>query len=338
MKATRREFVTLAGTVTAVVGMGEAAAAAANAPWHQRLRRVKVDAVLVNVTGMIAFYPTEVPFHKRSRFLGNRDFFGECCRAAKKRGMRVIGRMSPDLQWDDALHAHPEWFMRDREGRAVPAFSRAPGLWQTCTFSPYFSEQTPAIMREVNARYDIDGLYTNGWPNFHVPRCYCDICRRIGEPDSLEYHKRYMDRAVELWRLYDRIAKEKSPDNLFFGNLGGGVRSGLDLKRLGAAAEWFNADNQGRTGASPAWGGRRRDGSSCSGMPVTTNTSPTSDRSQIWRSCSGSGHKPSISRRPKAIPESVSRGFITPCWRAASRSISCTKTTFLRKLLANTRA
>jgi hypothetical protein len=41
-----------------------------------------------------------------------------------------------------------------------------------------------------------------------------------------------MDRAIEIRTLYDRIAKEKSPDNLFFGNLGGGIRSGLNLMPL----------------------------------------------------------------------------------------------------------
>ena len=46
-------------------------------------------------------------------FLGDRDFFGECCGAAKKRGLHVIARMSPDLNWEDAVEAHPEWFQRD---------------------------------------------------------------------------------------------------------------------------------------------------------------------------------------------------------------------------------
>src|SRR5512143_386654 len=183
----RREFL-------AVAGVAPALPPAAGLPWHQRVRRVgqvnfserdvaeaaieawadywasaKVDAVQVNVTGMIAFYPTQVPYHKRSRFLGERDFFGECCRAAKKRGMRVIGRLSPDLQWEDALTAHPEWFVRDRQGRPVPPFSRAPGLFETCTFSTYYTEQIPAIMREVNARYEVDGLFANGWPDWGMP-------------------------------------------------------------------------------------------------------------------------------------------------------------------------
>ena len=259
--------------------------------WAEYWSSVKVDAVQVNVTGMIAFYPTEVPFHKRSRYLGNRDFFGECCRAAKAKGIRVIGRFSPDLQWEDALAAHPEWFVRDRAGKPVPPFSNTPGLFQTCMFSTYYTEQTPSIMREVNARYDVDALYANGWPNWNMPVCFCDVCRKFPAPATREYHKVFMARAIEIWKQYDRIAKEKSPDNLFFGNLGGGVRSGLDLLELGKHCEWFNADNQGRTGASPAWGASQQGRVAycvMKGRTVTNVTGAWSTGSPMWRNAAKS--------------------------------------------------
>lgn len=290
--------------------------------WHQRVRRVgqvnfsekdvaeadveawagywaecRVDAVQINVTGMIAFYPTDVPFHKRSRWLGGRDFFGECARAAKKRGIRVIGRLSPDLQWEDALEAHPEWFVRDREGRPVPPFSRTPGLYQTCMFSSYFSEQTPAILREVNARYNVDAFYANGWPNWNLPECYCEACRRLPPRGTPEFRDVFMDRVIELWTLYDRIAKEKNPDNLFFGNLGGGFRTGVDLHRLAPHCEWFNADNQGRTGASPVWGAAQQGRVAqavMKGRTVTNVTGAWSTGSPLWRNAAKSAAEAEI--------------------------------------------
>ena len=90
--------------------------------------------MLVSVTGILAFYQTKVPFHRKGKYLGDRDFFGDCCAAAKKRGMRVIARMSPDLNWEDAVQAHPEWFMRDAQGNpsAIPKNRR---LFRTCMFS-----------------------------------------------------------------------------------------------------------------------------------------------------------------------------------------------------------
>jgi hypothetical protein len=61
---------------------------------------------MVSVTGIMAFYQTKVPFHRKGKFLGDRDFFGECCAAAKKRG-RDWERMSEaerEAFIDDVLH------------------------------------------------------------------------------------------------------------------------------------------------------------------------------------------------------------------------------------------
>src|SRR5271157_217692 len=120
----RRDFLRSAALAGSALTLGSAEAADAapgftqGVPWHQTVRRVgqlnmtehdvvdmnveewanywaaaKVDAVLVSVTGILAFYPSKVPFHKPGKFLGNRDFFGECCAAAKKRG--IAGREIP---------------------------------------------------------------------------------------------------------------------------------------------------------------------------------------------------------------------------------------------------
>ena len=248
-------------------------------PWHQRLRRVgqlnfnerdpielnvqtwadtwaelKVDAVLVSVTGIVAFYPTAVAFHRRARFLDGRDLFGECCAAAKQRGIRVIARFSPDLQWGDALDAHPEWYRRDAAGHPVEHVP-VPGLFNTCPFTAYHTEQMPAIMREINARYDVDGLFTNAWPYLaDLPECHCAACRNAPSLGTPEFHERHLRRTLELWRLYTAIAREKRPDNVFSGNLGWGLRAQTNLKELAGVCLWFNCDNQGREGeATPAW-------------------------------------------------------------------------------------
>ena len=117
--------------------------------WSDYWASLKVDTVLVSVTGIIAYYQTKVPFHRKGKYLGDRDFFGECCAAAKKRGMRVIARTSPDLNWEDALKAHPEWFMRAADGTATP-HAEDPRLYPTCMFSTYMTDFVPAHLREVN--------------------------------------------------------------------------------------------------------------------------------------------------------------------------------------------
>ena len=273
----RRDFVMMPGA--AVSG---SLAAAPEVPWQRKIRRIgqlnmtehdpdpsgvdveewadywaslKVDAVLVSVTGILAFYPTKVPFHRRGKFLNGRDFFGECCAAAKKRGIHVIARMSPDLNWEDAVAAHPEWFQRDAEGRAVPHGEDA-RLFRTCMFSTYMTDYMPAIMREVNSLYDVDGMFTNAWPPLgRIPVCHCAECRRLPGAGSIEHWEKFNERTAYLWKLFDSIAKEKRPGNFYFANLGGGIRSTANLVRLGELCEWFQCDNQGRGGDdTPIWG------------------------------------------------------------------------------------
>jgi hypothetical protein len=223
--------------------------------WADYWASLKVDAVLVSVTGILAFYQTKVPFHRKAKFLGDRDFFGECCAAAKKRGIHVIARMSPDLNWEDAVQAHPEWFERDTQGNAVHHDEDA-RLFRTCMFTTYMTDYMPAIMKEINALYDVDGLYTNAWPPLgSLPVCYCEQCRKLPPPGSIGYWDKFNERTMYLWKLYDSLAKEKRAANFYFGNLGGGIRSAADLVKLGEVSEWFQCDNQGRGGDDiPIWG------------------------------------------------------------------------------------
>lgn len=252
----------------------------ASVPWQQKVRRVgqtnfteydpavmnvdqwadywlsvKADIVYVSVTGILAFYPSKVKFHKHGKFLKDRDLFGECVTAAKKRGMRVVARMSPDQNWEDALEAHPEWAMRNQDGSAQHN-EQDSRLFKTCMFTSYMDDYVPAIMREVNSLYDVDCFYANGWPPLgNLPVCYCAVCSELPAPGTPAYWRVFTDRTLELWQKYDAIAKEKKPESFFFANSGGNVRGGPNLDRLAKTTSWFQADNQGRTYSEPEiWG------------------------------------------------------------------------------------
>jgi len=284
-------------------------------PWQQKIRRVGqsnmtehdpavmnieewanywhsagADIVFISVTGILAFYPSKVKFHRHGKFLNGRDFFGECVAAAKKRGMRVVARMSPDLNWGDALEAHPEWAMRYKDGSAQ--FSgEDPRLFKTCMFTSYMDDYVPAIMREVSSLYDVDCFYTNGWPPIgSMPECYCAICSNLPPSNTIAYWNVFNDRVFELWNKYDAIAKEKKPDSFFFANLGGNVHGGPNLHRLATIASWFQADNQGRTYDDPAIWGCSLQGRACNavldGKFSANVTAAYSTGSVRWRNAS----------------------------------------------------
>ena len=321
----RREFLALsaAGAVLAPAGR---VLGAEGAPWYATMRRcgqlnfnerdpltldveawadywasLKVDAVLLGGGGIVAFYPTEVPHHHRSEFLGARDLFGGLAAAARRRGMRVVARMDCNYAYEQALRERPEWFERNRDGSPRP-HGESTWLFKTCMFSPYFSEQMPAIYREMNRLYAPDGFFTNGWPSTgDLTVCHCESCQKVyrekvgavppdttdaASPHYRKYYAATMDRVMEVWTLWDSIAREKKADSVYVGNLGGGIRVVKDVWRIGRGAGWFNADHQGRAGDTPIWDcaqqGRVAQ-SVMKGRAITNVTGSYSNSRPVWR-------------------------------------------------------
>jgi hypothetical protein len=236
--------------------------------WMDYFASLKVNAVLLNGGGIMAFYPTKVAYQHRSEFLGSRDLFGEILASARKRNMRVVARMDCNYAYEEAFQAHPEWFQLNADGSPT-RHSECTWLYKTCLFGNYFTEQMPAIYRELNQLYMPDGFYTNGWPGTGALEvCHCLNCQKIyreqtgGTPPETtdvqsavyrKYYEIYMDRVSQVWKLWQDTVKEKNPESVYVGNLGGGIRTVKDVKRLSKVASWFNADNQGRSGDTPIW-------------------------------------------------------------------------------------
>ena len=269
--------------------------------WADYWASLQVDAVLLNGGGILAFYPTQVPYHHRSEFLGTRDLFGEMVAASKRRNLRVVARMDCNYTYEAAFKAHPEWFERNRDG-SPRTHGESPWLFKTCMFSSYFDEQMPAIYREINQRYPVDGFFTNGWPSTGaLVVCYCENCQKVyrdkvgGVPPEQtdatnhlyrKYYDVFMDRVLEVWRKWDAIAKEKTSNSVYVGNLGGGIRTVKNVKQLGEVAGWFNADHQGRSGDTPIWDcaqqGRVAQ-SVMKGRTITNVTGSYSNSRPTWR-------------------------------------------------------
>jgi hypothetical protein len=324
-KLSRREFLALS-TAGAALAPASRLLGVEGAPWYARMRRcgqinfnerdpltldveawgdywasLKVDALLLGGGGIVAFYPTEVPHHHRSEFLGARDLFGEMAAAARRRGLRVVARMDCNYAYEEALRARPEWFERNRDGSPRP-HGESTWLFKTCMFSPYFTDQMPAIYREMNRRYGPDGFFTNGWPSAgELTMCHCESCQKVyreklgGVPPeatvsaSPRYRKYYavtMDRVMEVWRLWDGIARERNADSVYVGNLGGGIRVVKDLWRVGQGAAWFNADHQGRAGDTPIWDCAQQGRVAqavMKGRTITNVTGAYSNSRPVWR-------------------------------------------------------
>jgi len=276
------------------------------AEWMEYWASLRVDALLLNGGGIVAYYPTEVPHHHRSEFLGSRDLFGELVAASRARGMRVVARMDCNYAYEEALKAHPEWFERNRDGSPRP-HGESTWLFKTCMFSPYFTEQMPAIYREINQRYQVDGFFTNGWPSTGaLTVCYCESCLRVYReqvgaipPESTDatsaayrkYYDLFMTRLLDIWHQWDDVVKEGGRDSVYVGNLGGGIRTVKDVWRIARVAGWFNADHQGRAGTTPIWDCAQQGRVAqavMKGRPITNVTGAYANSEPLWRHTSKS--------------------------------------------------
>jgi hypothetical protein len=233
--------------------------------WLDYFRRIHADAACLSAGGCVAFYPTQIPLHYRSKWLENTDPFGEMVKGCRDLGMNVIGRTDPHAVHQDVYDAHPDWLMVDAEGRKQ-RHNSDPDFWITCALGPYNFEFMTAVTREIMRRYHLDGIFSNRWLGSGM--CYCLHCQenfrafsgmdlpRTNDPQNpvrRQYIVWRQQRLFELWRLWDSAIKDINPGASFIPNAGGGALSALDMKTIGELAPTLFADRQGRSGVMAPW-------------------------------------------------------------------------------------
>jgi Hypothetical glycosyl hydrolase 6/Beta-galactosidase trimerisation domain len=233
--------------------------------WLDYFRRIHADAACLSAGGCVAFYPTRIPFHYRSKWLGNRDPFGDMVKGCRGLDMNVIARTDAHACHQDVYDAHPDWIMVNAHGEKVRHWSD-PDFWVTCALGPYNFEFMTFVHKEIMILYRVDGIFTNRWAGSGM--CYCIHCRENfrafcgmdlprtddpQEPARREYIVWRQKRLFELWDVWDAAIQSINPDAGFIPNAGGGALSSLDMKSIGERAPTLFADRQGRSGLMPPW-------------------------------------------------------------------------------------
>jgi hypothetical protein len=186
--------------------------------WREHWRRTRVQGVIVNAGGIVAYYPSALPQH-RATFLADRDLYGEIVRTAREEGLAVLARMDCNRAHEPLYVEHPDWFARAADGSPY----RQGDLYITCVNSPYYDEFIPAVIREVVERSAPDGLTDNSWSGLDRSRiCACRNCAvRFRAATGLELpthadwdaptYRRWItwnyQRRLEIWDLFNRTAQ-----------------------------------------------------------------------------------------------------------------------------------
>jgi hypothetical protein len=233
--------------------------------WLDYFKRIHADATVLNAGGCVAFYPTQIPLHYRSKWLGDGDAFGDIAKGCRDLGMNVVARTDAHACHQDMYDAHPDWIAVDENGHKERHKSD-PDFWITCALGPYNFDFMTRVHQEIVTRYMVDGIFTNRWAGSGM--CYCEHCQenfrafsgldlpRTADPQNpsrRQYIVWHQDRLFELWRLWNTKIQEINPNASYIANAGGGALSDLDMKTIGELAPTLLADRQGRSGAMAPW-------------------------------------------------------------------------------------
>jgi len=203
--------------------------------WRAYWRRTRVQGVIVNAGGIVAYYPSRHPLHHRAEFLGERDLYGEIVEAARAEGLVVLARMDSNRAAEAFYSAHPDWFAVDDRGSPY----RAGELYVACVSGPYYRDYLPGVLEEIIARSAPDGITDNSWSGLdrdHI--CYCENCRgsfretAMDLPRKVDWddaaYRRWIrwsyDQRLAVWDLNNDVTtKAGGPDCLWIGMNSGDV-------------------------------------------------------------------------------------------------------------------
>jgi len=233
--------------------------------WLDYFRRLHADAATLSAGGIVAYYPTKVPLHHRSAWLGDTDPFGALVAGCRVMGMHVVARTDPHAARDEVRRAHPDWIAVDQDGNAKRHWAN-PDLWITCALGPYNFEFMDQVHREIVETYKVDGIFSNRWKP-QGGDCFCVHCVEnfkaatghdlprtadVRDPLRREFVEWRNARLIELWKRWDATVRAARPEARFIPN------GPPTLKSAGELAEIQFSDYQARQGLMPPWANGRR--------------------------------------------------------------------------------
>ncbi len=227
--------------------------------WLRYFKRIHADGALLSAGGVVAFYPTAVPLHHRSDFMGNDDTLGYLVEGCKKQGMKIMLRTDPHAARQNVFDAHPDWIAVTPDGQKRRHWAN-PDLWVTCALGPYNFEFMTQVHTEIMQQFAPEGIFSNRWAGHDI--CHCEHCQQnfrayAGLPlpqkaDKLDpTYRKWTDwrtkRLREVWAVWDAAIRKQRPTSRFIPN-------GFPDKVLtGKEADLFFADQQARRGLTAPW-------------------------------------------------------------------------------------
>jgi hypothetical protein len=234
--------------------------------WRKHWKRTETQGIVINAGGIVAYYPSRIPLHRKAEYLGSKDLFGSLCHAAHEDGLAVFARMDSSRAHEEFYQAHPDWFAVDISGKPY----KAGELFISCINSPYYNDHLPAILTEITELYKPEGFTDNSWSGLgRESICYCKYCRKSfrektgreipgGKNWDDKTYREWIEwnyaRRLEIWDLNNRTTKAAGGANCIWagmnsGSISGQSRSFRNYMEICQRADILMLDDQARNDA-----------------------------------------------------------------------------------------
>ncbi len=196
---------------------------------------LQAEAIMLQTAGIYAWYPTEIPFHQKNPYMGDRDIFGALNAAAKKHGIKVLARTDWSKTTEDTYGHHPEWFVLDAEGKPHINTLERPNEFDRLILTdgngPYRNEAVamPA-MQEIIKKYQPDAFFFSFAkynPSFgpYSQQKFKKLFGKDLKDASLKEKKEFARISYyDTWKNWYKAIKESTPNTVLVG------RSRLDQR------------------------------------------------------------------------------------------------------------
>ena len=112
--------------------------------------------VLINVGGIVANYPTKLPYHYKNPFMKG-DLVGDLIKGLHSKGIKVIGLFDFSKINETLAAQKPEWLYVSTAGKNVNYNNQV----HTCPNGGYQQEYGMEILKEAITAYPLDGIFFN---------------------------------------------------------------------------------------------------------------------------------------------------------------------------------
>lgn len=146
----------------------------------QSMVDASANIVLINVGGIVANYPTRLPYHYKNTYMKG-DLVGDLIKGLHSKGIRVIGRFDFSKINEKLAAQKPEWLYVSTNGKNV----NYNGQVHTCINGGYQQQYGFEILKEAITNYPLDGIFfnmvgytTSDYSGVNHGICQCENCKK----------------------------------------------------------------------------------------------------------------------------------------------------------------